>query len=71
VTAEGVALILSSVATLTTAVSTAVVLVLRRNVGEVHKLVNQNRTDMLTYQADLIEALQQANIIVPRDKSTS
>ena len=69
-TAEGVALILGAVATLVTALATAVVMVLRRDVGTVHDLVNQNRTDMLAYQADLVEALQAGGLIVPRDKST-
>lgn len=69
-TAEGVALILGAVATLTTAVSTAIVLVLKARVAEVHKLVNQNRTDMLAYQQDLVAALQEGGLIVPRDKST-
>lgn len=76
-TPEGIALILGAVATLVTSVSTAVVLVLRANVkavtetvADVHKLVNQNRTDMLAYQNDLVEALQAGGLIVPRDKST-
>jgi hypothetical protein len=67
--AEGVALILGAVATLVTSVSTAIVLILRRDVAKVHTLVNQNRTDMLAYQADLVEALQAGGLIVPRDKS--
>jgi hypothetical protein len=69
-TPEGVALILGAVATLTTAISTAIVLVLKARVAEVHKLVNQNRTDMLAYQQDLVAALQAGGLIVPRDKST-
>ena len=69
-TAEGIALILSATATLVTALAAAVVLVLRRDVSKVHELVNQNRTDMLAYQADLVEALQEGGLIVPRDKST-
>jgi len=69
-TAEGIALILGAVATLTTAVSTAIVLILKAKVAEVHKLVNQNRTDMLAYQQDLVAALQAGGLIVPRDKST-
>lgn len=69
-TAEGVALILGAVATLITATSTAIVVVLRRDVTKVHKLVNQNRTDMLTYQQDLVAALQAGGLIVPRDRST-
>lgn len=68
--AEGVALILGAVATLVTAVSTAIVLILRRDVGKVHELVNQNRTDMLQYQNDLIMVLQKAGVTVPRDRST-
>lgn len=75
--AEGIALILGAVATLITAISTAIVLVLRanvrqvqENVADVHKLVNQNRTDMLAYQQDLVEALQAGGLIVPRDRST-
>jgi len=69
-TPEGIALILGAVATLTTAVSTAIVLILKAKVAEVHKLVNQNRTDMLAYQQDLVAALQAGGLIVPRDKST-
>lgn len=69
-TAEGIALILGAVATLVTSIATAVVLILRRDVGKVHALVNQNRTDMLQYQNDLIMVLQANRIIVPRDRST-
>lgn len=76
-TAEGIALILGAVATLVTSIATAIVLVLKRDVrqaneslGEVHALVNQNRTDMLRYQNDLIMVLQHNNIVVPRDRST-
>lgn len=69
-TAEGIALILGAVATLVTSIATAVVLVLKRDVQKVHQLVNQNRTDMLQYQNDLIGVLQANKIIVPRDRST-
>jgi len=69
-TAEGIALILGAVATLVTAISTAIVLILKRDVKKVHTLVNQNRTDMLQYQNDLIAVLQANKIIVPRDRST-
>jgi outer membrane murein-binding lipoprotein Lpp len=76
-TPEGIALILGAVATLTTAVSTAIVLILKAkvsqvstSVAEVHQLVNQNRTDMLAYQQDLVAALQAGGLLVPRDKST-
>lgn len=70
-TAEGIALILGAVATLVTSLATAVVLILKRDVSKVHQLVNQNRTDMLQYQNDLIMVLQSNGIIVPRDRSTS
>ena len=69
-TPEGIALVLGAVATLTTAVSTAIVLILKAKVADVHRLVNQNRTDMLAYQQDLVQALQAGGLIVPRDKST-
>ncbi len=69
-TAEGVALILGAVATLTTAVSTAIVLILKTKVGELHVMLNQQRTDMMAYQQDLVAALQAGGLIVPRDKST-
>lgn len=76
-TPEGIALVLGAVATLITAVSTAIVLVLRttlrqvhNSVTDVHRLVNQNRADMLAYQQDLVQALQAGGLIVPRDKST-
>jgi hypothetical protein len=69
-TAEGIALILGAVATLVTSIATAVVLVLKRDVQKVHELVNQNRTDMLQYQSDLIALLQANKIVVPRDRST-
>lgn len=76
-TPEGIALVLGAVATLITAVSTAIVLVLRttlrqvhNSVTDVHGLVNQNRADMLAYQQDLVQALQAGGLIVPRDKST-
>ena len=70
-TAEGVALILGAVATLVTATSTAIVLILKRDVGKVHELVNQNRTDMVQYQNDLIQVLVANGIFVPRDRSTA
>lgn len=35
----------------------------------VHKIVNQQRTDMLAYQEKLVEALQRAGIHVPQDQS--
>jgi hypothetical protein len=36
---------------------------------EIHTIVNQQRTDMLTYQRELIEALAAHGISVPKDRS--
>ena len=36
---------------------------------EVHKIVNQQRTDMLNYQAVLLDALRAAGVQVPQDAS--
>jgi hypothetical protein len=76
-TAEGIALILGAVATLVTSVATAVVMIMRREVKQiqagvqdVHTLVNQNRSDMLAYQNDLVQVLVEHGLMVPRDKST-
>lgn len=68
-TAEGIALIIGAVGAVLTAGSTAFVLVWRQ-IKQVHQIVNQNRTDMLQYQSDLIAVLQANGIIVPRDRST-
>lgn len=43
--------------------------VLQEDVQAVHKIVNQQRTDMLTYQEKLVETLVQAGIHVPSDES--
>ena len=40
-----------------------------RQVKQVHTLVNQKASDDAIYQRDLIEALRNAGIDVPRDKS--
>ena len=40
-----------------------------RAVGEVHKIVNQQRTDAQIYQMDLVNALHAAGIAVPVDQS--
>lgn len=42
---------------------------LKQEVQEVHKIVNQQRTDMLAYQKTLIDALVSSGIHVPTDKS--
>ena len=36
---------------------------------QVHKIVNQQRTDMLAYQATLLAALRAAGVDVPPDES--
>jgi len=64
----GIALIITAVATLITAIAGAVV-ILRRDVRAVHKIVNQQRTDMLAYQARLIKALRREGLSVPEDES--
>lgn len=38
-------------------------------IGEVHAIVNQQRTDMQRYQASLIAALQASGVDVPPDES--
>jgi uncharacterized protein YoxC len=39
------------------------------NVAEVHTMVNQQRTDMLRYNEDLVSALRAAGVAVPTDRS--
>jgi hypothetical protein len=41
----------------------------RRQVREVHKIVNQQRTDMQNYQRALERALREAGVAVPIDQS--
>jgi len=60
-------MILGAIGVLITAVAGAIVTL--RRVDAVHKIVNQQRTDMLTYQKTLIEALITSGIHVPRDQS--
>lgn len=69
-TPEGVALILGAVATLVTATSGAIVVILNRKMNQVHELVNSSATNQKQYQQDLIQLLQKNQIIVPRDRST-
>lgn len=64
----GIAVIITALATLISAIAGAVV-ILRRDVKAVHKIVNQQRTDMLAYQSDLKMALRHAGIDIPKDKS--
>lgn len=42
---------------------------LARRLEEVHKIVNQQRTDMLSYQATLKQALAHAGVAIPADDS--
>lgn len=66
--AEGIVLILGAVGALITVLTTAWVNI-RKNVKEVHKIVNQQRTDMLAYQKTLVDTLKASGIHVPSDKS--
>jgi hypothetical protein len=65
---------LGSIAGLITAVATMVTavggIVLSYRVQSVHKIVNQQRTDMLRYQRALIVALKAHGVEVPDDQST-
>ena len=71
-------LLMGAVGVLITTITTAIVTlrrveatkeVLRQDVVDVHKIVNQQRTDMLSYQEKLIASLVTAGIHVPEDKS--
>lgn len=73
-----VVLLISAVGGLVTVVTAAVVSLrridsvkaeLRGDVQAVHKIVNQQRTDMLAYQKTLIDVLISKGIHVPTDKS--
>jgi hypothetical protein len=41
----------------------------RRAVDQVHKIVNQQHTDLVRYQRALVKALEAAHIDVPDDQS--
>ena len=41
----------------------------RKEVGDVHKIVNQQRTDMMRYERALVLALKRAGVEVPVDQS--
>jgi beta-lactamase regulating signal transducer with metallopeptidase domain len=73
-----IVLLISAVGGLVTVVTAAVVNLrridsvkteLKQEVKEVHKIVNQQRTDMLAYQKTLIDALISSGIHVPADKA--
>lgn len=57
---------ITAVATMVTAIGG---IYLGRRVQEVHKIVNQQRTDMLQYQKALMAALSAAGIAIPADQS--
>lgn len=63
-----------TVAGLVTAVATMVTafggLYLGHRVQTVHKIVNQQRTDMIQYQKALIALLKHHDIDIPEDQST-
>lgn len=70
--------ILGAVGALITVIAAAVVSLrridsvkteLKQDVQAVHKIVNQQRTDMLAYQKTLIDVLIAKGIHVPSDKS--
>jgi beta-lactamase regulating signal transducer with metallopeptidase domain len=77
-TTADVVLLLGAVGVLITTISTAIVTLrrvketqetLRTDVQAVHKIVNQQRTDMLSYQEKLIKSLEAAGVHVPEDAS--
>lgn len=73
-----VVLIISALGALVTVITSAIVslrrvdnlkIELKEDVQAVHKIVNQQRTDMLAYQKTLIDVLVSKGIHVPTDKS--
>jgi hypothetical protein len=58
---------IGALATLATAF--ALLIPVLRNTREIHKIVNQQRTDMLRYQRALTKALIKEGIEVPEDQS--
>lgn len=73
-----VVLIISALGALVTVITSAIVSLrkvdnlkveLKEDVQAVHKIVNQQRTDMLAYQKTLIDVLVSKGIHVPTDKS--
>lgn len=66
--------VITAFATLLTAVGGLIVAVKvlipqRRDTKEIHKIVNQQKTDMLRFQRSLIQALVAHGIPVPEDQS--
>lgn len=76
--ATDVVMILGAIGVLITAITSSIVslrridhvkTVIQEDVKAVHKIVNQQRSDMLAYQADLIKALRAGGVDVPKDES--
>lgn len=63
--------VITALTLLVTAVGVLIPILRRteRAVGEVHKMVNQQRTDAQIYQMDLVNALRAAGVPVPTDQS--
>lgn len=77
-TPADVVLIIGAVGALVTVITSAIVSLrridsvkveLKEDVQAVHKIVNQQRTDMLAYQQTLTDLLVREGIRVPTDKS--
>jgi hypothetical protein len=72
-TLQAWATVITAIATLVTAFGILIVNMrtkrMSTDVTTVHKLVNQQKTDADTYQADLITALRDAGVTVPTDQS--
>lgn len=64
-----VAAVIAAVGTLISALVGAYVMLVRRDVKDVHKMVNQQRTDAARYTAVLIGVLRKKGIDVPDDES--
>ena len=62
--------IIAALGTAITAVITALVVLLRRDVKDVHTLVNQQHTDEVAYRKVLTDTLEKSGIAVPVDKAT-
>ena len=62
--------IIAAIGTAVTAVMTALVVLLRRDVKDVHTLVNQQHTDEVAYRKVLTDALMLAGVKVPIDRAT-
>lgn len=62
--------IITAIATVITAIG-GLLLILRqtRKIDDVHKIVNQQQTDLRNYQGALIRALREKGITVPIDQS--